>query len=94
MSSQPSTPQPTNNSSGSPNLDHASTSNENENETPTNYTATSPVPLETKFNNSANISSPYQNTKDRKDSLIHETCPSFGPTEYNHNIVSIDRHTT
>lgn len=43
--------------------------------------------------------SPHTNTirttSHRKDSIapnLNETCPSFGPTEYNHNIISMDRH--
>jgi hypothetical protein len=43
--------------------------------------------------------SPHTNTirttAHRKDSIVpnlNETCPCFGITEYNHNIVSMDRH--
>ena len=76
MSSQPTTPKP---SSVSPSLDNA--------------------PLEQqKYTNTENYS-PHTNTirttAHRKESVvpnINETCPSFGPTEYNHNVISMDRH--
>lgn len=90
MPSQPSTPQPTNTNNNSPLLEHPPSTTSNDDENDLTYTPNSPSPAE-KFNNTQ---SPYPITKDRKSSLIHETCPSFGPTEYAHNIVSMDRHTT
>ncbi|KAG2230336.1 hypothetical protein INT48_008828 [Thamnidium elegans] len=96
MSSQPTTPKPssatTNSNNNSPHLDHNSV----------------PLPLETQkyalvtpgtpTDNTVTYS-PHTNTirttAHRKDSIvpnINETCPSFGPTEYNHNVISMDRH--
>lgn len=80
------------------------------NDTKNQYPSSPPLPLETqKYNNStannmvtpgtpssSNYHSHVNNStlRDRKDTLINETCPSFGPTDYAHNIVSLDRHTT
>ncbi|KAL7315206.1 meiosis-specific transcription factor ndt80 [Mucor circinelloides] len=103
MSSQPTTPQPT-----AHNTDHNdSIKNEDLEESNLQYPSSPPLPLEAQKYNSAvtpgtpSSSSnyhPHVNTnsssRDRKESLISETCPSFGPTEYAHNIVSLDRHTT
>jgi hypothetical protein len=108
MSSQPTTPQPSATSTG--NVTAATGSpltDQHESNNNTSYPSSPSVPLETqqpKYSNgtmvtpgtpsSYHTTTPTTPTRDRKESLIHETCPSFGPTEYAHNIVSMDRHTT
>lgn len=89
MSSQPTTPKPSSatSNSNSPHLDHH-TSLEN-----AKYNLVTPgTPNETNYSPHTNT---IRTTAHRKDSIvpnINETCPSFGATEYNHNVVSMDRH--
>jgi hypothetical protein len=94
---------------GSPLIDqHQNNNTEFEsNNNVTSYPSSPSVPLESqqpKYSNNSMVTpgtpnsyhttAPTIPTRDRKESLIHETCPSFGATEYAHNIVSMDRHTT
>lgn len=105
MSSQPTTPKPssatTNTSTGtstptlnnSPSLDNSNTPLLEQQQQQQKYNMVTPN------DNNTGGYSPHTNsirtTAHRKDSVvpnINETCPSFGPTEYNHNIISMDRH--
>lgn len=107
MSSQPTTPQPTTNNINhtdtnqnddldDPNLQYPSSPSlpletQKYNNNTTNNMVTPGTP-----SSSSNYHPHINNStsRDRKESLINETCPSFGPTDYAHNIVSLDRHTT
>ncbi|CEP08187.1 hypothetical protein [Parasitella parasitica] len=103
MSSQPTTPQPTAN-----HTDHSDTAqNDNLDNAGVQYPSSPPLTLATqKFSNTTNNAvtpgtapstcQPHTSnstSRDCKDSLINETCPSFGPTDYARNIISLDRHT-
>jgi septal ring-binding cell division protein DamX len=112
MSSQPTTPKPSNattlGSSGSPTISNNNTENNNmmpldqqqQQQQQGKYNNGVVTPGTPSNNN--NESTPYsphtntiRTTAHRKDSIvpnINETCPSFGPTEYHHNIISMDRH--
>lgn len=92
MSSQPTTPKPSSATStnNSPHLDHPTPSSlplEN-----AKYNLVTPgTPNETNYSPHTNT---IRTTAHRKDSIvpnINETCPSFGATEYNHNVVSMNR---
>jgi hypothetical protein len=91
MSSQPSTPRPT---MGSP--------RKSENEMPVNHNVSPILPLESQKQSPVTPNpltySPSSSLavvrKKRNDSLgPNDGCPSFGSTEYAHNVYSLDRHT-
>ncbi|CAO3619830.1 unnamed protein product [Mucor hiemalis] len=101
MSSQPTTPKP----SSATTTTSTGTSTPTLNNSPSMDNSNAPLLDGQKYNmvtpneNNTGGYSPHTNsirtTAHRKDSVvpnINETCPSFGPTEYNHNIISMDRH--
>ncbi|KAI8973940.1 hypothetical protein BDB01DRAFT_844977 [Pilobolus umbonatus] len=100
MSSQPSTPQPST-SGSTPLTSSLKKDSNNNNQSQVHYPDSPPLPLETQKYNMVTQDSPsytmsMTNARNRlKDSHItsKDTSPSFGATEYAHNIYSLNRHT-